>query len=141
MVEALTFDACTGTRGRRGRLRAGHRRGRLPGCAKDCPSGTPIASPAGSWACWRRRAGRWPRPPWRNCSSLSPLFGEDYYAVVDLDRVVAGKVSPGGTAPERVEEQLGQARGVLAYLQGRRGLETWSGAGRIAAAAAANMAA
>lgn len=41
---------------------------------------------------------------------LSRLFGEDYYAVVDLDRVVASKVSPGGTAPERVEEQLVAAR-------------------------------
>jgi argininosuccinate lyase len=49
-------------------------------------------------------------------SSLSPLFGEDYYPVVELDRVVAGKISPGGTAPERVEEQLGQARTILARL-------------------------
>jgi argininosuccinate lyase len=37
---------------------------------------------------------------------LSPLFGEDYYPVVDIERVVAGKVSPGGTAPKRVAEQL-----------------------------------
>lgn len=48
--------------------------------------------------------------------SLSKLFDESYYEVVDLDRVVAGKVSPGGTAPERVEEQLILARQVLTGL-------------------------
>jgi argininosuccinate lyase len=48
---------------------------------------------------------------------LSPLFGEDYYAVVDLDRVVAAKISPGGTAPERVAEQLSLARDVLKVLR------------------------
>jgi argininosuccinate lyase len=40
---------------------------------------------------------------------VSPLFGDDYYEVVDLDRVVAAKISPGGTAPERVAEQLAMA--------------------------------
>ena len=45
--------------------------------------------------------------------SLCPLFGDDYYAVVDLDHVIAGKISPGGTAPERVAEQLALARAVL----------------------------
>ena len=30
---------------------------------------------------------------------LSPLFGEDFYPVVDIERVVGGKISPGGTAP------------------------------------------
>ena len=29
---------------------------------------------------------------------ISPLFDEDYYAVVDIERVVGAKVSPGGTA-------------------------------------------
>ena len=47
---------------------------------------------------------------------LSPLFDEDYYAVVDLDRVVGAKVSPGGTAPARVAEQLALARAVLDRL-------------------------
>lgn len=47
--------------------------------------------------------------------SISPLFSEDYYAVVDLEHVIAGKVSPGGTAPARVAEQLTLAR---AWLQG-----------------------
>jgi argininosuccinate lyase len=47
---------------------------------------------------------------------LSPLFGDDYYGVVDLERVVAAKVSPGGTAPERVEEQLAAAQKVMARL-------------------------
>ena len=45
--------------------------------------------------------------------AISPLFGEDYYPVVDLDRVVAAKISMGGTAPERVKEQLQLAREVL----------------------------
>ncbi len=48
---------------------------------------------------------------------LSPLFAEDYYTVVDLERVVAAKVSPGGTAPDRVAEQLAQARDVLGRLK------------------------
>ena len=37
--------------------------------------------------------------------------------MVDLDRVVAGKISPGGTAPERVNEQLALAREVLSRMQ------------------------
>ena len=40
---------------------------------------------------------------------LSPLFAQDYYSVVELDRVVAAKMSPGGTAPPRVAEQLALA--------------------------------
>jgi len=47
---------------------------------------------------------------------LSPLFADDYYSVVQLDSVVAGKVSPGGTAPERVAEQLTVAAKVVASL-------------------------
>ncbi|MCX8033448.1 MAG: argininosuccinate lyase [Thermoleophilia bacterium] len=45
--------------------------------------------------------------------AFSPLFDEEFYQVVDLDRVVAGKISPGGTAPSRVEEQLALARRML----------------------------
>ncbi|MCZ7662078.1 MAG: argininosuccinate lyase [Thermoleophilia bacterium] len=41
--------------------------------------------------------------------SLCPLFDSTYYQVVDLDKVVAGKISPGGTAPRRVAEQLSDA--------------------------------
>jgi argininosuccinate lyase len=48
---------------------------------------------------------------------LSPLFDEDYYRVVELDRVLAAKISPGGTAPERVAEQLLVARESLARLE------------------------
>ncbi len=44
---------------------------------------------------------------------LSPAFDEGYYEVVDLDRVIAGKVSAGGTAPDRVEEQLTLAAEIL----------------------------
>jgi argininosuccinate lyase len=47
---------------------------------------------------------------------LSPLFDEDFYPVVDLERVVGGKVSPGGTAPGRVAEQLALARRVIEQL-------------------------
>ncbi len=49
-------------------------------------------------------------------TEISPLFADDYYAVVDLDRVVAAKVSPGGTAPMRVAEQLQLARETMARL-------------------------
>lgn len=41
-------------------------------------------------------------------------FDDEYYRVVELERVVASKISPGGTAPERVEEQLSGARARLA---------------------------
>jgi argininosuccinate lyase len=47
---------------------------------------------------------------------LSPLFADDYYSVVDLERVVGAKVSPGGTSPARVAEQLSLAREVLERL-------------------------
>lgn len=52
--------------------------------------------------------------------SLSGLFDDAYYDVVDLDRVVAGKVSPGGTAPARVAEQLAAARDRLTVLRTRQ---------------------
>ena len=48
--------------------------------------------------------------------NISPLFDEDFYPVVDVERVVAAKVSPGGTAPVRVAEQLALARTVLDRL-------------------------
>ena len=49
--------------------------------------------------------------------AFSPLFDDEYYQIVDLDRVVAAKVSPGGTAPQRVSEQLELAREVLEELR------------------------
>jgi argininosuccinate lyase len=49
-------------------------------------------------------------------ADISELFDDEYYAVVDLDRVVAGKISPGGTAPAAVAEQLIRAREMLARL-------------------------
>ncbi len=55
--------------------------------------------------------------PLAELRALSPLFDEEYFPVVDLDRVVAAKISPGGTAPERVDEQLRGARARLADLQ------------------------
>ncbi len=47
---------------------------------------------------------------------LSPLFDEGFYRVVDIERVVSGKVSPGGTAPKRVAEQLVLARRIAERL-------------------------
>ena len=49
---------------------------------------------------------------------LSPLFEDDYYEVVSLDRVVASKISPGGTSPERVGEQLAAAHEIVKRLLG-----------------------
>jgi argininosuccinate lyase len=48
--------------------------------------------------------------------AISPLFDRDYYGVVEIERVVAGKISPGGTSPERVAEQLAVARETMAKL-------------------------
>jgi argininosuccinate lyase len=48
---------------------------------------------------------------------ISALFDEGYYQIVALDRVLAGKISPGGTAPGSVNEQLKIARTVLARLE------------------------
>ncbi len=48
--------------------------------------------------------------------SLSPLFSDDVYPVLDIERVVAGKISPGGTAPSRVLEQLALARATVERL-------------------------
>jgi argininosuccinate lyase len=50
-------------------------------------------------------------------ASVHPYLDEGIYEVVDLQRVVEGKVSPGGTAPIRVSEQLLQAETVLAELR------------------------
>jgi len=49
--------------------------------------------------------------------SVSPLFDQDYYEVVRLERVVAAKVSPGGTAPARVREQLARGEQALRELR------------------------
>lgn len=48
---------------------------------------------------------------------ISALFDDGYYEVVALDRVVAGKISPGGTAPGSVDRQLAIATTVLARLE------------------------
>ena len=50
-------------------------------------------------------------------ATVSPLFDEEYYRVVELGRVIAGKVSPGGTAPVRVDEQLVWARAAVDDLR------------------------
>jgi argininosuccinate lyase len=46
-------------------------------------------------------------------TAFSPLFDRTYYDAVRLDRVVAAKVSPGGTAPPMIARQLLEAREVL----------------------------
>ncbi len=50
-------------------------------------------------------------------SSLSPLFDDEYYDVVNLRRVVAAKVSYGGTAPASVERQLVEAATLIGQLR------------------------
>jgi len=49
--------------------------------------------------------------------SVSALLEEGVQEVVRLERVVAGKISQGGTAPERVGEQLGLAAARLQALR------------------------
>jgi argininosuccinate lyase len=116
MMEVLTFDAARGREAAEGGYaqatdvadylvakglpfrEAHHVAGRLVGML--APQGRPLAAAT-----------------MQELAELSPLFGGDYYAVVDLERVVAGKISPGGTAPARVEEQLSLAREVLTRLQ------------------------
>jgi argininosuccinate lyase len=44
----------------------------------------------------------------------SPLFDESALAVLDINAVLAARISLGGTAPIRVKEQLEQARAALA---------------------------
>ena len=107
----------TGARGGRRRLLSGHRCRRLPGRRRVCPFGRRT----GSRGDWWRLAARQGRPlagvTLAELRELSPLFDEDYYPVVDLDHVLAAKISPGGTAPERVTEQLLVARESLARLE------------------------
>ena len=52
--------------------------------------------------------------------SLSRRFDEAYYDVVDMKRVIAAKVSPGGTAPERVAEQLALGRTIMEDLRAQQ---------------------
>lgn len=55
--------------------------------------------------------------------AASPAFGDDALAAVDIAAVVARRDTVGGTAPERVAEQAGLARGALerdiAWLESR----------------------
>jgi len=48
---------------------------------------------------------------------LSAQFDEQYYDIVKLEAVIAAKVSPGGTSPRRVEEQMLAAEKVIAELE------------------------
>jgi argininosuccinate lyase len=50
----------------------------------------------------------------RDWQRFCPRFGEDLLERLTLDRCVASKASPGGTAPQRVREQLRQAKRLLA---------------------------
>ncbi len=60
---------------------------------------------------------------------FSPLFGEDAPAVVAPEAVVAARRARGGTAPERVREQLARARQALAAAGGPPPERRDSGAG------------
>jgi argininosuccinate lyase len=57
--------------------------------------------------------------------ALSPAFGPEALDAVALDSVVAARTSAGGTAPERVAEQIEAARSALAddeaWLAARNG--------------------
>ncbi len=111
--------------GRRGRRRAArrHRRRRHGWCATECPSARPTGSSLGS--CARAEdAGR-------SLSELSPAelaahspvlaeHAEEYRELLTQSSWLESKVSEGGTASERVREQLQLARGVLAHP--RRGV-------------------
>ncbi|HKX32388.1 MAG TPA: argininosuccinate lyase [Blastocatellia bacterium] len=44
---------------------------------------------------------------------FSPLFEEDLFAAISLESALAGKRQTGGTAPERVKEELAKARASL----------------------------
>jgi argininosuccinate lyase len=50
-------------------------------------------------------------------ASHSELLGEDYYRVLEEGAWLDSKVSPGGTAPDRLDEQLAAARRVLDDLR------------------------
>ena len=116
MVEGLTFDADPGARGRRGRLRRGDGRGRLSGGARACRSATRTASPAGWWPAVGRRDGRWPSAGMEELREPQPAFRRGLLPGGGPRAGGGGKVSPGGTAPRRVAEQLALARPVLQRL-------------------------
>lgn len=64
---------------------------------------------------------------------FSPLFGQDALELLDAEGAVARKRSPGGTAPERVAEQIEELSSAL------RDAEAWAGSGtEIAAPTAAS---
>jgi argininosuccinate lyase len=51
----------------------------------------------------------------------SKLLDDEYYAVLELDRSLESKTSPGGTAPNRLAEQLEHARAAVAELERETG--------------------
>jgi argininosuccinate lyase len=54
-------------------------------------------------------------------ASHSELLDDDYYAALRDGAWLDSKISPGGTASARLDEQLEKARGVLEVLRGGRG--------------------
>ena len=54
-------------------------------------------------------------------ASHSKLLDDDYYAALQDGAWLDSKISPGGTASARLDEQLEKARGVLEVLRGGRG--------------------
>ena len=51
-------------------------------------------------------------------AELSPLLDDDYYEIFEAGKVLDSKVSPGGTAAARVEEQLEAARAAVQRISG-----------------------
>ncbi len=59
--------------------------------------------------------------PLADFQAESPLFGPDVAAVFDFERAVARRAVTGGTAPEAVARQIGEARARLAARQAGAG--------------------
>ena len=57
--------------------------------------------------------------PLDDLQALSPAFGPDYYDLHDPAASLAAKRSAGGSAPERVREQMEQAKAHLAQAEKR----------------------
>ena len=110
MIEGLTFDAARAREAAEGGYAAATDvADYLVGKGLPFRDAHRVAGPAGG-ACCAKDGRPLAGATLEELRGLSPLFDEDYYPVVDIERVVGGKVSPGGTAPERVAEQLALAR-------------------------------
>src|SRR5660398_215023 len=101
---------------RRGRIRASHGRSRLPRAqGAFVPESAQDFRQIGGAGCGERFNFVGMRL--EDLRDLSAQFDEQYYDIVKLEAVIAAKVSPGGTSPRRVEEQMLAAEKVIAELE------------------------